>query len=184
MEFSNSSIIVFSCASAKNKSFLFLYSIIKAIDAPFVFELRALTAGAPMPAGSVGDVLQHTLHGPGSFLFGEIAFPQVAGVYQYEVVEVRGDTAGFTYDETVYLIEVTVAWDEDAYAFVLLTDMEAAEHPVENIVFLNHYKAPPPDIPKTGEAKDSVPWLGFLCLSSAFMLRRRRKKGAGKVHRP
>lgn len=153
------------------------------VDTPFVFELRALTAGAPMPAGSVGDVLQHTLAGPGSFFFGEIAFPQVAGVYQYEVVEVRGDTAGFTYDETVFTIEVAVAWDEDAYAFVLMRDMEAAEGPVEDMVFLNRYKAPPPDIPKTGEAKDSLPWLGFLCLSSAtFMLRRRRKKEAGKVH--
>lgn len=149
------------------------------------FKLRALTAGAPMPAGSVGDVLQQTLDGPGSFFFGEIAFPQVAGVYQYEVVEVRGNTAGFTYDETVFLIEVTVAWDEDAYAFVLLTDMEAAEGPVEDMVFLNHYKAPPPEIPKTGETNDNVPWLGFLCLSSAaIVLMRRRKKGAGKVHWP
>lgn len=148
-------------------------------DAPFIFELRALTPGAPMPAGSVGGVLQHTQVGPGSFHFGVIEFPPVAGVYHYEVVEVHGTTTGFTYDETVFTVEAIVTWDEEAHEFVLTTNIEVADHPVENIVFTNHFKPTPPDIPKTGEATSKLPWLGLLLLAgAAFVATIRRKKKA------
>lgn len=75
----------------------------------FFFAIKALTPGAPLPGG--GSEL--ALTGQGTGFFDEIKF-SAPGVYQYEIAELPGETPGYTYDTTVYMLTVTVTEEDGA----------------------------------------------------------------------
>ena len=81
---------------------------IEGADAQFDFTLTPVK-DAPMPEGKetlTGSIT--TAEGKGSLAFDEITYDTV-GDYQYEVVESKGDKAGFTYDTTTYTVTVTIS---------------------------------------------------------------------------
>lgn len=82
----------------------------------FIFTLRALTDGAPMPEKSEVTVSKDNLaDGKAPVSFGNITFTK-AGVYEYEVKEQDpGDNgaAGVKYDTAVRTITVTVTDDDE-----------------------------------------------------------------------
>lgn len=69
----------------------------------FRFSLKALSAGAPLPAGGA----ELALTGEGIGFFGQIVFRE-AGVYEYQITELPGAASGYTYDQTAYALTVTV----------------------------------------------------------------------------
>ena len=85
-----------------------------------------------------GEVLQTvTTTGAGSVEFDPIEYEK-AGTYRYTVVEVEGNAPGYTYDDTVYEVTVTVE-DEDGKltaSAVFANDGDDAEE----IVFHNPYE--------------------------------------------
>lgn len=68
----------------------------------FEFQLRAVTAGAPMPASATVKNSEK-----GKIDFGKITYSK-AGIYVYELVEINGQDTRYDYDESVYTITVTV----------------------------------------------------------------------------
>lgn len=81
----------------------------------FTFTLAAGTKkpegveAMPMPGSATVQIT-----GTGSAKFGEIAYTQ-PGTYEYTVRETKGSATGYTYDETVYTVTVTVVQDGDHY---------------------------------------------------------------------
>ena len=97
-----------------------------ASDEAFQFRIEGAD-GAPMPESELASVT-----GEGTASFGAIAFDE-PGTYGYKVSEVAGDAAGFTYDETVYDVEVTVIDNDGALEATWTANGEAA------ITFTNKY---------------------------------------------
>lgn len=76
--------------------------------------------------------------GSGAFEFSTISYDE-AGVYTYTVVEKRGDETGWTYDDTVYTIVVTVTdVNGQLKAEVSYTTDDGV---TDGVVFTNNYKA-------------------------------------------
>ncbi len=75
----------------------------------------------------------------GAFRFTALTFDK-AGVYVYEVSEIKGTLGGITYDEAVYTITVTVTDDLKGNLVAVVT-YEKAGDAVEEIVFVNSYSA-------------------------------------------
>lgn len=69
--------------------------------------------GAPMPADATGDTVLRTLTGAGQVEMGQIDYAR-AGVFEYEVSEIAGANANYTYDNSVFTMTVTVADDGQA----------------------------------------------------------------------
>lgn len=70
----------------------------------FEFTLTPITDGAPMPAN---DGATLTITGAGTGNFGDITYTE-PGTWVYSVSETAGSAAGYTYDNTAYLVTVTV----------------------------------------------------------------------------
>lgn len=106
----------------------------------FHFVLRAVTPGAPLPPGGA----ELSLVGQGVGFFGEIKFER-AGVYEYEVAEVPGTAPGYTYDNTVYTLTVTVTESGGAlHAAPRYTTRGAAGNTLtaaSPLLFRNRYQA-------------------------------------------
>lgn len=75
-------------------------------DSPFQFILTGLE-GAPMPEGSANEQKTITVTGQGTGSFGSIQYSH-PGTYRYQMQEVNGGLAGYTYDTAVYTITLTV----------------------------------------------------------------------------
>ncbi len=69
----------------------------------FEFEMKAVTAGAPLPPGGTVVVNEEN----GSFAFTAITFTN-PGTYVYTITEVEGGDTRYTYDKAVYTITVVV----------------------------------------------------------------------------
>lgn len=70
----------------------------------FSFEIKAVTENAPLPEETV---VTNDAAGIFQFEFGEIKYTK-PGTYEYEVVEVNQNETGYTYDDTVREVTVTV----------------------------------------------------------------------------
>lgn len=119
--------------------------VIKGNDTPedkaFTFVLKGASEDVPMPEEGKESVV---VMGNGQSAFGTITY-KFADVYEYTVSEVKGDETGYTYDETVYAVTVTVVDTEGVlglsveYAVVVDSEDETNES-AEKIVFTNNYK--------------------------------------------
>ncbi len=99
----------------------------------FEFVLAAVTAGAPLPANTT---VKNGYRGIVDF--GTITY-QKAGTYQYTIRETQGSLAGVTYDDTVYIITVTVTDNGQGALSAAVTKIEGNEH--NDLIFRNIYKA-------------------------------------------
>lgn len=74
----------------------------------FVYKLTAISADAPMPAGSTPEGYQFSLKKNQSMEIGAITYSQT-GTYEYKLELVTGsEKKGYTYDKEVYFIMVYV----------------------------------------------------------------------------
>ncbi|MBQ8731828.1 MAG: VWA domain-containing protein, partial [Oscillospiraceae bacterium] len=108
----------------------------------FRIEAHSNTPGAPLPAETV---VRNAADG--SFIFPAIEYTS-AGVYQYIVSEVADHPiGGFTYDQTKYLVTVTVEKDTSHTPPVLVStvklDVIGGASDVADIRFENAYSATP-----------------------------------------
>ena len=129
-----------------------------ASPATFTFQMKAITEGAPMPAGSSDGIKSMQITGAGSKEFGEIVYTE-PGEWVYEISELKGNAEGYTYDTTVYTLTVKVTQNDDG----TLTKTETIKGG-DAIVFTNKYEAP--KTPKTG---DTTPQVGMLALAGVII---------------
>lgn len=110
----------------------------------FTFVLAGLS-GAPMPTGD-GNVLTVTDAGEGSF--GAISFTKT-GTFKYEVRETAGNAVGYTYEDTVHTITVTVEDSDGRLTATWKSDQDTDnkdETAGEKITFTNTYKPTPVEL--------------------------------------
>ncbi len=106
------------------------------LDKIFTFELNA-TTDAPMP--ETGENTAQAI-GTGDGEFSTIEYTQ-AGIYEYTVREVAGSETGYTYDDTVYNVIVTVT---DINGTLETTySITTVEGNVDSIEFTNSYTPVP-----------------------------------------
>ncbi len=78
------------------------------------------------------------------FLFADVEIPS-AGTYEYTVKEVKGSSAGITYDASIFKVKVVASLNENTNALetkITYTDMNGNK--VESIKFTNTYTKPKP----------------------------------------
>ncbi|GGH40072.1 hypothetical protein GCM10010921_11740 [Microbacterium album] len=121
-------------------------------DDEFTFDLRPITAGAPMPADAVGGVASVTVGAEFQGTeFGQIEYAE-PGLYQYEIVErpPADPLAGVTYSQARYVVSVLVQREDDrltvSHEITQATaddgsgDTVPGDHPTP--VFTNLYEEP------------------------------------------
>lgn len=107
----------------------------------FDFTLTARD-GAPMPEGSAdGKSITKTLQSasePTQVEFGAITY-DTAGTYVYDIVEVEGSQAGWTYDTSAYVLTVTVT--DEGGVLSASESITRGDETVDSVVFTNSYQA-------------------------------------------
>jgi len=116
----------------------------------FTFQLKAVTADAPMPDDQVGGTKTITIAGSGSKEFGEINYYEAAE-YTYEITEIAGSAKGYTYDDTKYFLAVVITADKEGRLSVSEAIVDGSGNSVDKAVFTNTYEEEPPTIPTTGD---------------------------------
>lgn len=125
----------------------------------FSFVLKADDPTNPMPEGSQSGKKTVTRKGAGKIDFGAIEFNRV-GIYGYSVYEKAGSTDGYTYDDTVYKVEIAVLNGGTVqYRIAPTIRAVGADSKSESALFTNIYRngsTPPPTPPVTGNGKLTV----------------------------
>ena len=108
----------------------------------FTFLLEPV-GDAPMPEEETV-----TITGSGKVTFPPITFDTPED-YHYTLREVPGDTWGYTYDDTVYLLTVQVTTDDAGnLTATLYLSREGSEGKADKFEFVYRYRAPRPDTPE------------------------------------
>jgi hypothetical protein len=113
----------------------------------FMYILKPITPGAPMPAGSTEEGYTFTITGTSSTEV-EFSFFTKYGMYEYELKQVIiEEIVGYTYDKSVYTIEAHVDEDLNVIVVVRVTGKEGYEDgvKVQDITFSNRYAYSPPE---------------------------------------
>ena len=152
-------------------------------DVEFEFHFERLAEDYPMPEGHDGYEIDDNTIGTKAKNgetkeFGDITFTK-PGVYRYQVTEVKGTEANFTYDDSVYVYEYEIVKNEDELAFAgcrvykngdLIMETEPGVSPDEvdfGGTFENSYKKQSqPEIPFTGQHW----WPMYLLIASGMIL--------------
>ncbi len=118
-------------------------------ETEFAFLLRG-EKNAPMPEDSDGDTKTVTRTGSGEAELGTFSFA-APGVYTYTISELNTGADGWTYDNTVYTLTVTVTLENGTLhaSYTLAKDGE----PADKALFTNHYTPQEPDIVKISGTK-------------------------------
>lgn len=136
---------------------------------------------------SDGNILSTAVNAKdGTILFDEIVHT-APGIYTYTVLEKTGTTEYMTYDQTHYVIEVTVIDGENGKLISSDPVIRKADSndTVDEIVFENTYTVPKtpeePDVPKTGDSThlllaSSLMLLGGSLMAALPNYQRKRKK--------
>lgn len=121
-------------------------------NATEVFEYVLESAdGAPMPEN---NVIQITGAGEASF---SISYDKV-GVYRYTVKQKAGSAANWTYDETVYNVDVYALRNEETDTLEPLVIVYAGDGTkADGLVFNNVYKAAPAPKPSPSAKPSAKP---------------------------
>lgn len=149
----------------------------------FTVVLKADEAAYPMPSGTVNGACSVTITGEDTKHFPAITYDRV-GVYTYRVYQAAGTNKNCTYDDTVYMLTVTVSNKTDYSGLeataVLNPDSEGRKLP--GAEFRNKYKVEQPsDAPKTGDRSALLLYTALIVVSLGmivclFLIRRRNKR--------
>ena len=104
----------------------------------FTVELKAVTEGAPMPAGAAEGVYTATVTGAGSLTL-EMSFTQ-PGVYSYKLRQQPGSNAYCEYDEAVYDLTVFATVNEKWELGITTVLEDGSGEKTDKAVFTNVYK--------------------------------------------
>lgn len=128
---------------------------IGAPDEEFTFTLSRVTAGAPMPTSTVGDTLTVTSK-KGAVNFGGILY-KIPGTYVYQIKEVAPTTPteGFTYDNSVFEMTVTVSLNTSTGVLTATPAYKKGSVATDKVQFSNTYKVPTRNITVTLNWDDS-----------------------------
>ena len=116
-------------------------------DSKYTVKIRALEENAPMPTEKDENGNPVTVDSVQITDAGKSAFPAITyshpGVYEYEVWQEKEPREHFTYDETVYLVKITVFNAEDGSldAKIAVRRKGGTEDKTE-IIFVNRYSRP------------------------------------------
>lgn len=102
----------------------------------FEFTLKT-EENAPMPDGAEKNKKMISLNGAGTTDFGTITFTN-PGVYTYTITEVNSGIKGWTYDDTIYNVIITIT--EKNYKLSSKVVIKKDKEINKNIVFTNAYK--------------------------------------------
>lgn len=114
-------------------------------DEAYTFSLNAVD-GAPMPDGSVNGTKTVQITGEGNTSFGQISYTEL-GEYHYTISETKGSNQRYTYDKTVYSVNVQVTWKDKVGGEMIATLYLAKEDGIykqEKALFTNRYTMPTP----------------------------------------
>jgi pilin isopeptide linkage protein len=134
--------------------------------ATFTFKLTPVSANAPMPSSSQNSESSEdgsvttTVTGSGTASFGAITYTtaDLGKKYEYQVSEVNGNLANYTYDETVYTVIVTVLNDDNGELWALEKSHKTTSNVKtsgSSLVFTNKYTAPTPYVTPTPTPSES-----------------------------
>ncbi len=108
----------------------------------FTFLLEPV-GDAPMPEENTV-----TITGSGTVTFPPIIYDAPED-YHYTLRELPGETWGYTYDDTVYLLTVQVTTDDAGnLTATLYLSQEGSDGKADKLEFINRYRAPRPDTPE------------------------------------
>ena len=125
----------------------------------FTFAMTAKNRTDPMPPGSKDGRKEVVITGEGSEEFGIMAFSEV-GRYEYTIVEVKGNAAGYKYDKTIYTLICDVTEDKDGNLHCTSTFLrDGKEAPgATAAVFTNTYDS---NTPQTSDDSHLVLWISL-----------------------
>lgn len=111
----------------------------------FAVEVKAITPGAPLPAGAVGDTYTMALVGSSAHVSDVLALDFTSaglGVYEYSVHQVPGSDPDCFYDAAEYKITVYILNKEDYSGFEMHVVITCGDEKPESIDFVNRYCNP------------------------------------------
>lgn len=111
----------------------------------FTIQVKATTPGAPLPAGSTGDVYEMKVTGNSGVVTGELVLDFAAagrGEYSYTIHQVAGSDTDCTYDSTVYNMKVYVLNKEDMSGLEIHVVITSGDQKPDSISFTNKYRDP------------------------------------------
>lgn len=117
----------------------------------FEVQLKAISPDAPMPDGAENGVFTMKLRGAGTQ-----SFPPVNFTYprteKYEVSQIPGKAEFYSYDSTVYELEVLARNTDSGLSLTVLVSRDGQDEKVGNVLFNNSFDPPSkPEHPKTGD---------------------------------
>lgn len=109
----------------------------------FTVQVKADTAGAPLPAGSTGGVYEMKLSASsGNVLNGELAIDFTSagiGTYEYTISQVAGSDPDCKYDTAVYSMKVYVLNKEDMSGYEMHVVITNGDQKPDSFSFTNTY---------------------------------------------
>ena len=103
----------------------------------FYFVLESI-GGAPMPEGSEGSLKTMFITGAGTVNFGTIHYEK-AGMYQYNIYERHGNAEGWMYDDSRYVLTVTVTEEADGLKAAAVLTRRNSNTALSQATFTNLY---------------------------------------------
>lgn len=140
-------------------------------DVKFNFKLRAVTAGAPMPEGSVSGEKMIAITGAGDFTLGLMEFKE-EGTYVYEISELASSSERFEVDKTVYTMTITITL-EGYFLEKEVVVKKANGTVVSSLTFTNIYHP----VPETGEQSlAAFQGAGLMLLAASLVVVQQKTK--------
>jgi len=91
------------------------------VDGPaFEYQLTPASPSNPMPQGTANGVYTFSIAGNADFAIGPLTFPR-PGKYGYAIRHVSAPRPGYTYDQTIYTLEI-YAKNDGTYSVVAIKD--------------------------------------------------------------
>jgi pilin isopeptide linkage protein len=101
---------------------------------PFTFILEPDEEGTPVP-----ECLTATIEGEGEVAFDDIVYTS-SGVFEYTIYQLQGDAEGYTYDNSVYHVEVDVNRDYSGALHTTIVSFKNEEtEKSDAFAFINEY---------------------------------------------
>lgn len=144
--------------------------------------LEAADPANPMPGGANGGAYTLRMRAGSASAFPEIMFDRI-GTYRYTVRQNRGNTAGCTYDASLFVVDVSIVPSRDGLYPVIVVQENEGSTKLSGITFRNTYRdatptpAPGVTTPPGPSAPDELPptgvedyWMLYLGGAAAFLL--------------
>lgn len=163
----------------------------------FEIQMKALTRNAPMPEHTKNQQATIEIQGQGKKKFPVITFTQ-PGTYQYEIIQQKKNTEGYTYDSCVYNVTVYCTADVSKELEITVVALEQNEGKVkkEAVRFLNKYEVSktPSEQNKPAQSENITPvktgdntpvytWLCIFIINSFLILFVTMKRRSGKLQK-